>query len=179
MISSEARPQKKPRRDWVILALCAGAFASLTVLYPPQGLASARAAGRYSLEMIQILPAVIVLMGLFSVWVSKEAVVRHLGQGSGVRGTAVALLLGTLPTGPLYVAFPLARTLLDKGASVRNVVAFLSAWACVKIPQELVEIKFLGLEFAALRLGWTVAFVALMGWTIERILGWTERRTEK
>lgn len=176
MIPPEARPPKKPRRDWLVFALCAGVFASLTVLYPPQGIASARAAWRYSLEMIQIMPAVLVLMGLFSVWVSKEAVVRYLGQGSGIKGTTIALLFGTLPTGPLYVAFPLARTLLDKGASVRNVVVFLSAWACIKIPQELVEIEFLGLEFAALRLGWTVVFVALMGWTIETILGWAQRR---
>jgi uncharacterized membrane protein YraQ (UPF0718 family) len=145
-------------------------FFSLVFLFPNQGTVSARAAWQYLLEMVQIMPAVLVLMGLFSVWISKEAVVRYLGQGSGIGGIVVAILFGTLPTGPLYVAFPVA-------ASVRNVVAFLSAWACIKIPQELVEIKFLGAEFTALRLGLTVVFVALMGWTIEKVLERTERRT--
>jgi uncharacterized membrane protein YraQ (UPF0718 family) len=179
MTPTEERPQGRKRHlDWLIFGLCAGVFFSLVFLFPNQGTVSARAAWQYLVEMVQIMPAVLVLMGLFSVWISKEVVVRYLGQGSGIGGIVVAILFGTLPTGPLYVAFPVARALLDKGASVRNVVAFLSAWACIKIPQELVEIKFLGAEFTALRLGLTVVFVALMGWTIEKVLERTERRTE-
>jgi len=59
--------------------------------------------------------------------------------------------MGTLPTGPLYVAFPIAGELLRKRASVMNVVVFLGAWASLKMPQIGVEIQFLGLRFALLR----------------------------
>lgn len=157
-------------RSWLLLAACVAGFIILLFLFPVQGHNAARNTWKYFLDMVQILPGVLILMGLFAVWVPKEAVVRLLGTGSGLKGVALALLAGTMPTGPLYVAFPMAEALLRKGASVRNVMAFLSAWACIKIPQELVELKFLGSKFMALRLGLTVVFVVVMAWMIEQIV---------
>jgi uncharacterized membrane protein YraQ (UPF0718 family) len=157
-------------RSWLLLAACVAGFIILLFLFPVQGNNAARNSWKYFLDMVQILPGVLILMGLFAVWVPKEAVVRLLGTGSGLKGVALALLAGTMPTGPLYVAFPMAEALLRKGASVRNVMAFLSAWACIKIPQELVELKFLGSKFMALRLGLTVVFVVVMAWMIEQIV---------
>ena len=60
--------------------------------------------------------------------------------------------------------------LIKKGASVSNIVIFLSAWACIKIPQELVELQFLGIKFMAARLILTIIFVAIMGIFIERLI---------
>ena len=165
----------KSIRSWLLLIACVAGFVLLLFLFPAQGHDAARSAWRYFLEMVQILPGVLILMGLFAVWVPKETVVKFLGSGSGLKGMALALLAGTMPTGPLYVAFPMAAALLEKGASVKNVMAFLSAWACIKIPQELVELKFLGPEFMALRLSLTVVFVVAMSWTIEQIV----KRAEK
>lgn len=169
--------RSKSIRAWLLLAVFAVGLVLLGLLFPSQGRRAADITWTYFLDMVQILPAVLVLMGLFGVWIPKDAVVRYLGTGSGLRGMGLALLMGTLPTGPLYVAFPMADMLLRKGASVRNVVAFLSAWACIKIPQELVELRFLGPQFVALRLGLTVVLVALMGWLIELVMQWIERRS--
>jgi len=115
-----------------------------------------------------ILPGVMILMGLFSVWVSKQTVVNYLGRGSGLKGIGLSILFGTLPTGPLYIAFPIALSLFKKGARVMNVVVFLSAWACIKLPQEMVEIQFMGLKFAGIRIALTIPLVALMGWIMEQ-----------
>jgi uncharacterized membrane protein YraQ (UPF0718 family) len=131
---------------------------------------------KFFVELILILPAVMVLMGLFAVFVSREMVVKYLGKSSGVKGFLLAIFLGALPTGPLYVAFPLAAALIKKGARRANIVIFLSAWACIKIPQEMVELQFLGLKFMATRLALIIIFVILMGLTIERIIDWTDRR---
>lgn len=122
-------------------------------------------------EMLLILPAVMVLMGLFSVWVPKETVVKYLGKTAGIKGIFLAIIFGALPTGPLYIAFPMAGALVRKGARVSNVIIFLSAWACIKIPQEMVELQFLGTKFMAARLILTVIFVIIMGLLIERIVG--------
>jgi uncharacterized membrane protein YraQ (UPF0718 family) len=126
--------------------------------------------------MILILPAVMVHMDLFGVFISKDLVVRYLGKAAGLKGLLLALLLGTLPTGPLYVAFPLAAALKAKGARTYAIVVFLSAWACIKIPQELVEFQFLGFRFMAVRLALAVAFVLLMGLFIEKLIEWTDKR---
>lgn len=127
--------------------------------------------GEFLAEMLLILPAVMVLMGLFSVWVPKETVVKYLGKTAGIKGIFLAIIFGALPTGPLYIAFPMAGALVRKGARVSNVIIFLSAWACIKIPQEMVELQFLGAKFMTARLILTVIFVIIMGLLIERIVG--------
>ncbi len=69
----------------------------------------------FFVELISILPAVMVPMGLF-VFVPKEMVVKHLGKSSEIKG----LLLYSLECcqqGPLYVAFPMAKALLKKKRS--------------------------------------------------------------
>jgi uncharacterized membrane protein YraQ (UPF0718 family) len=93
----------------------------------------------------------------------------HLGDSSGLKGIIVAYVLGSLPTGPVYIAFPMAQALRQKGASYTNIVIFLSAWACIKLPQELVELQFMGAEFMIARLSLTIIFITLMGIIIDKI----------
>ena len=68
------------------------------------------------------------------------------------------------------MAFPLASSMIKKGASISNIVIFLSAWACLKIPQELVELQFLGWKFMVLRWTLTVILVVIMGAVIEKLV---------
>jgi len=124
----------------------------------------------YFKEMAIIMPAVFLMMGLMEVWVSKDKIQMWLGSGSGIRGIAISLFLGTLPTGPLYVAFPMTASLLKKGASITNMVVFLGSWAALKIPQLMVEIKFLGLPFAALRFILTFFFLIIIGLLMDFLL---------
>ncbi len=139
----------------------------LLPLFPERQTAVLEISWKFLIEMIAILPAVLILMGLFMVWVSQEMVVKFLGKASGFKGILLAFIFGALPTGPLYVAFPLAAALLKKGARVSNVIIFLNAWACIKIPQEMVELQFLGGAFMALRLILTILGTMLMAFLIE------------
>jgi len=133
----------------------------------------------FFVEMILILPAVMVLMGLFAVFMPKDMVVKYLGKTAGIKAVFLGILMGALPTGPLYVAFPMASALLKKGAKISCIIAFLSAWACIKIPQEMIEIQFLGPRFMAARLLLTIVFVIIMGISIERIIEWSDKKPSK
>lgn len=150
------------RWDLAIMVASACLLFSLSIIFQDKGEKAMDISWAFFKEMAFILPAVLVLMGLFGVWVDRRLVIRYLGEGSGIGGLLLAIVLGTLPTGPLYIAFPLAGMLLKKGARVANVILFLSAWACIKIPQELVELRFLGWRFTALRLGLTIALLVPM-----------------
>ena len=152
---------------------------TLLSIFPNKQEAVTKASWKFFIEMIWILPGVMVLMGLFMVWVSKEMVEKYLGKTSGIKGFSLAILLGALPTGPLYVAFPLAASLIKKGARISNIIIFLSAWACIKIPQEMVELQFLGPRFMAARLILTIGFVVIMGISIERIIEWSAKNPNK
>lgn len=155
-------------RDYLIFGAILAVGFFLLLIFPEKKEVAAATAWSYFVEMMVILPAVMVIMGLFSVFISTEQVVKYLGKASGVKGPLLAIFFGALPTGPLYIAFPLASALIKKGARISNVVVFISAWACIKIPQELVELQFLGFKFMGTRLLLTIFFVILMGLLIEQ-----------
>ncbi len=162
--------KQEKRKDLKILLFVAAAAVVLVANFPNKRTAVISTAFKFFIEMIWILPAVMIIMGLLSVWVSNNMVEKYLGKSSGIRGYFLALFFGSLPTGPLYAAFPLASGLLKKGARISNIIIFLSAWGCIKLPQELVELKFLGFRFMAARLILTVVFITLMGLVIERVV---------
>ncbi|MGE0792687.1 MAG: permease [Candidatus Woesearchaeota archaeon] len=162
--------------DIIILLIVMIASILLMIFYPEKIGIVTDISSKYLLEMFMILPAVLILMGLFAVFVPNELVLKHLGKTSGLKGMFTAIILGAIPTGPLYVAFPLASTWLKKGASIKNIVVFLSAWACIKIPQEIVELQFLGFEFMLLRLILTIIFVFIMGIIMEKIINYSEKQ---
>ncbi len=170
----EEKAKKEMVRDLVIFGITLAATLILLMEFPDRRGAVISTSWNFFLEMILILPAVMVLLGLFAVFVPKEAVVKYLGKTSGIKGIFLAILLGALPTGPLYVAFPIAAALLKKGAKISNIILFLSAWACIKIPQEMVELQFLGLRFMLARLILTVIFVIIMAFIIEWIMEWDD-----
>lgn len=118
-------------------------------------------------EILAIVPAVLVLIGLFDAWVPKKAVEQSLGPASGLRGVLLALLLGTGAAGPLYAAFPVALALREKGARTANLVIFLGAWATIKLPMLMMESAFLGTRFALLRLVLTLPGILACGFAIE------------
>jgi len=165
------KQRKGTMRDAVLLGGILVIAIILLSIFPERKEAVITASWEFFIEMILILPAVMVIMGIFSVFVPKDMIMKYLGKGAGVKGFFLAILVGSLPTGPLYVAFPMASALLEKGARISSVVIFLSAWACIKIPQELVELQFLGPRFMAVRLSLTVIFVIAMGVCVEWIIG--------
>ncbi len=101
--------------------------------------------------MILFLPAMFILIGLFDVWFPREKIERHIGKGSGMKGTLWVILLAMLQAGPLYGAFPVALLLWKKGCTVRNIFIYLGAFCAVKVPMLTFEIGFLGLKFSLLR----------------------------
>ena len=162
-------------RDWILLGLILIITVVLLSIFPDKKGAVTSTSWGFLVEMMLILPAVMVILGLFAVWVPKDIVVKYLGKISGVKGVFLAIILGALPTGPLYIAFPMAAALLKKGAKISNIIVFLSAWACIKIPQEMVELQFLGIRFMISRLILTVIFVVIMGLFIEQVIKWSDK----
>jgi uncharacterized membrane protein YraQ (UPF0718 family) len=128
------------------------------------------------LEMLSVLPPILVLIGLFQTWVPRTTVEKAMGKGSGLKGILMSLFVGTAAMGPLYAAFPLGVSLLEKGASLLNVAVFLCAWAAIKIPMLLFEIKFLGADFAGLRLALTLPSIILISFLLDAILKRRGRR---
>ena len=126
--------------------------------------------GYYLKEMLIIMPVVFLLTALIDAWVPKNMIMKALGDESGLKGSFTALALGSISAGPIYAAFPVAKTLLKKGASVGNIVVILSAWAVVKLPMLANEVKFLGVRFMITRWLLTVIAIITMGYIVSKLV---------
>jgi uncharacterized membrane protein YraQ (UPF0718 family) len=131
----------------------------------------------YSLkEMILVIPPIFVLLGLMDIWVPKETMIRYMGEGSGVKGTLLAIFIGSAAAGPLYGAFPIAAVFMKKGVSYLNVLVFIGAWSTTKIPMFLFEMTSLGAEFAVTRLLIDLPGIILIAWIIKLMTSKDELR---
>ncbi len=117
----------------------------------------------YLKQMIEILPAVILISGLIDVWVPRETIIKNFGSEAGIKGKIASISIGSFSAGPIYAAFPITKSLLKKGASIVNIVIILSAWAVIKAPMLIVETKFLGIEFMFSRYILTVPGIIIIG----------------
>lgn len=128
------------------------------------------------LEMIQVLPPIFILLGLFDVWVPREVLVKFMGEGSGLLGILIAFFLGSFTAGPLYAAFPFALVLMKKGSTFTNILIFIGAWSTTKIPMLLFEISSLGLKFAITRLIMDIFGILMISYLIKVIIGEKEKK---
>jgi uncharacterized membrane protein YraQ (UPF0718 family) len=142
----------------------------LWLYWPDKGITAVKSTGDYLLEMLLFIPPIFILIGLLDVWVPREIVEKNVGPDSGVKGVVISILVATAAAGPLYAGFPVAYTLMKKGCRLSNVVIFLGTWATIKVPMLMMEIKFLGLEFAAARLILTLPAIIISGYLVEKLL---------
>ncbi len=147
-------------KDNLFILLIAAAYIAMFIIKPDAGIASVKNSVYFIKEMIAVMPVIFILTALLDLWVPKEKIMKYLGRDAKVKGVILSLVLGSISAGPIYAAFPLCVTLHKKGASVRNIVIILSAWAVIKVPMLLNEMKFLGFRFMAVR--WVLTVFAIL-----------------
>lgn len=115
----------------------------------------------FTLSMLKILPGAFILIGLFQVWVSKERVEKHLGEDSSIMSFLWVMLLAGTTVGGLYVAFPVAWALYEKGARLQVVLAYIGFAAVCRIPMIIFEASFMGIKFTLVRLLVSIPLVVI------------------
>lgn len=121
-------------------------------------------------EMIQVIPPIFILLGLLDVWVPKETMIKYMGEGSGIKGTLLAIFIGSAAAGPLYGAFPVAAVFMKKGVSFKNIMIFIGAWSTTKIPMFLFELTSLGAKFAVTRLLVDIPGIIIIAMILNRLV---------
>lgn len=144
--------------------------------FPAQARGFFSLAGSNFLVVLSILPPVFILLGLFDAWVPRERVTALIGEKSGIVGAGLSIFLGSFAAGPLYLAFPIAETLLKKGTGLFNVFLFVGAWSTMKLPMLMFEMQSLGLRFALVRYAMSFLGIFWIAWAVERLLGESGRR---
>lgn len=163
--------KKKRLRKYAIALVALAGLIVLLIVAPELGMRTLTSTLSGVKEMLLVIPPVFVLLGLLDVWVPRETMVRFMGEGSGVKGAAMAVLLGSAAAGPLYAAFPVAGVFMKKGVTFLNVLLFLGAWSTTKIPMVLFELASMGPLFTFTRLGLSFIGISLIAIAVNRLTG--------
>lgn len=139
-------------------------YGVIFIAAPQKAMLSVKNSMYYLIEMLQVLPIIFLLTVVIEAWIPKELIMRGIGKKAGIKGNLISLVLGSISAGPIYAAFPIGKSLLSKGASITNIVIIISSWAVIKVPMLANEVKFLGLDFMAVRWVLTVISIFIMGY---------------
>ena len=162
--------KKQPLRRYLGVLVAFAVLVVVWILAPAKAGEAIRTIGFSLREMLLVIPPVFVFLGLLDVWVPRERLIRYMGAESGIRGTVIAFIMGSVAAGPLYAAFPVALVLVRKGCSLFNLMVFIGAWSTTKIPMFLFEYSALGAGFALTRLAANIPAILLIGLVISRIV---------
>ncbi len=122
---------------------------------------------------IKMLPMVLIIIlwiGLLLGFISSDTISRFAGEQSGFWGVLIVGLLGAVLFIPALLSFPLAASLLDGGASISVVAAFITTLTMIGTVTLPLEIRELGKKMALLRNGMSFLIAILIAFIMGAIL---------
>ncbi len=121
-----------------------------------------------------ILPeflVVLLLIGLMLAILEPDVISKLIGSESGWFGTVIAAVVGALVLIPGFVAFPTADLLLQNGAGLVQIAAFVSTLMMVGVITLPVEMKYFGKKTSLLRNGIGFLFCFLVAIIVGMVVG--------
>jgi len=131
---------------------------------------SVKLAGKSFINMLPMVFIIIIFIGLLLGFVPPEQISRFVGQQSGVAGVFIIGIVGALLYIPALLSFPLAASILEGGASITAVAAFITTLTMIGIITLPLEIKILGKKMALLRNGLSFVFAFVIAFLMGMIL---------
>jgi uncharacterized membrane protein YraQ (UPF0718 family) len=108
------------------------------------------------------ITVILALVGLLLTLVPASTIKSLLGQPSAWLSALWGALIGAITLLPAFVAFPLASSLVEKGAHLVAVAAFITSLTMVGLVTLPIEIKHFGRKFAFVRNALSLGFALLI-----------------
>jgi len=120
---------------------------------------------------LPLLLLAFLIVGLVNALAPQRLVQSWLGPESGLRGLALAEVVGMLLPGGPFVVFPLIATLYQAGAGLGAAVTLVTSWAMLSLLTVTFELPFMGWRFWLVRWGLGLAFPILLGALVQTLMG--------
>ncbi|AKL93814.1 putative permease [Clostridium aceticum] len=120
-----------------------------------------------------ILPqflGIIIVVGLLLSVLNPEVIAKVLGGQSGWLGVIISSVVGAITLMPPFVAFPTAALLLENGAGLMQMAAFVSSLMMVGVLTAPIEIQYLGKKLTFWRNLLAFIFSFLVAYIIGRVV---------
>jgi uncharacterized membrane protein YraQ (UPF0718 family) len=122
-----------------------------------------RSALRMTVQILPLLIFAFIVAGMVQVLVPREILSEWVGAESGMRGILIGTVTGALAPGGPYVSLPVAAGLLQAGAGVGTMVAFLTGWSLWAVSRLPMEVGIMGWKFTLIRIASTFFFPPIAG----------------
>ncbi len=166
--------------SWTSLILSGVALALAIAAWhqggPEAALQGLKTAAWELLKVTPLLLAAFLVAGLTQALISPQVVEHWLGSKSGWRGILLAGLAGALIPGGPYVYYPIAGALLQSGAGLGVLMAFISAKNFWSLSRLAFEFALLGPHLTVIRYLLTLVIPIAAGFLAEALFGRTIHR---
>lgn len=122
---------------------------------------------------VNLLPqllGIVTTVGIIIAFLNPEIIGKIIGDSSGLFGTILAALVGSVTLIPGFIAFPTAAILLKNGAGYMQLGAFISSLMMVGFITVPIEIKFFGKKATILRNTFAFVFSLLVAVIIGKVV---------
>lgn len=150
------------------LILVVFSYFLLFIFKPESILKALKASGKLLIQILPVFVIVIFLMGIINYFLKPNTVSKYAGKGSGIKGWVFAISTGIISHGPIYVWYPLLKSLRDKGMRSGLISAFLYNRA-IKIPLLPLMVYYFGIKFVVILLIYIIIASIIGGKIIEMI----------
>ncbi len=114
---------------------------------------SLRVAGKSLFKILPMILIIVIVVGLLLGFVPPDQIARFFGEQTGIFGVLIIGGIGAIMHIPSLIAFPLAASLLESGASIMAAAAFITTLTMIGTVYLPMEMRVLGKKFALLRNG--------------------------
>lgn len=116
------------------------------------------------------LLTVLSLVGLALTVLNPGLISKIIGAETGIKGMIITSVIGAITLIPGFVAFPLAASLLEKGAGIMQLAVFISTLMMVGFATLPLEISYFGRKVAFLRNGLAFIFSFFVAFIIGMVV---------
>ena len=131
---------------------------------------SLKMAGKSFIKILPMVFIIIIVIGLLLGFVPPSQISRFVGEQSGIGGVLLIGVAGALMHIPALISFPLAASLLEGGASITAIAAFITTLTMIGTITLPLEIKELGKKMALLRNGMSFVIAIIIALIMGAVL---------
>jgi len=131
---------------------------------------SLRIALKSFIKMLPMIFIIIIAIGLLLGFIPPDQISRFVGDQSGIGGVILIGIVGALMHIPALLSFSLSSSILENGASITAVAAFITTLTMIGMITLPFEIKMLGKKIALLRNGISFVIAILIAFIMGMIL---------
>ena len=150
-------------------------YISLFLFYTEKTQQALEASVNLFIRIVPLVFLIILFMGIMNYFVRAKAVLKYVGEGSGIKGWILAILSGMLSHGPVYIWYPLLKDFRNRGMKNGLVAVFLYNRA-IKIPLLPLMVYYFGITFVVVLIIYMVIASIFEGKIIEMLVKNSENK---